>query len=136
MKLKSLINKGVETVSVLYPEREAKEMVFAYMEDVFGIMRHKHVLEPDYALSEAEVLRAEEDFEKISGLDAQAAVILAGMAAKPLGLIDILIHQQSHLMLLVVHQTQHAGGAGGAAQQALHILRRGKGETGGADLCA
>ena len=67
MKLKSLINKGVETVSVLYPEREAKEMVFAYMEDIFGIKRHKHVLEPDYALSEAETLRAEEDFEKMAG---------------------------------------------------------------------
>ena len=67
MKLKSLINKGVETISVLYPEREAKEMLFAYMEDVFGIKRHKHVLEPDYAVSEAENLRAEEDFEKMAG---------------------------------------------------------------------
>ena len=49
MRLQDLIRKGVETVSGLYPEGEAKEMVFAYMEDIFGFKRYKHVLEPGFS---------------------------------------------------------------------------------------
>ena len=36
-------------------------------------------------------------------------------------------------MLLVVHKTQHAGGTGGATQQALHFLGGSEGKTGGGD---
>ena len=36
MLLKDIIYKGIETVSTLYPEGEAREMVFAYMEDEIG----------------------------------------------------------------------------------------------------
>lgn len=52
MYLKELINKGNETVSVAYPEREAKEMVFAYLEAVLGTKRHTHVVEPEYVVPE------------------------------------------------------------------------------------
>ena len=52
MLLKSLINKGVETVSRMYPEREAREMVFAFLEHHIGTKRHTHILEPDYEVAE------------------------------------------------------------------------------------
>ena len=58
MLLKDIIYKGIETVSVLYPEGEAREMVFAYLEDVFGIRRHTHVLEPDRSLSDTDSAKA------------------------------------------------------------------------------
>ena len=58
MRLKDLIYKGVETVSVLYPEREAREMVFAYMEKTFGTRRHTHILEPDCSLPDDSVAEA------------------------------------------------------------------------------
>ena len=46
MNLRDLINKGVETISVAFPEREAREMVLLYLEDVHGIKKLTHVLEP------------------------------------------------------------------------------------------
>ena len=52
MVLKELINKGVETISVLYPEREAREMVMLYLEDSHGIRRLTHILEPLFEVSE------------------------------------------------------------------------------------
>lgn len=66
MLLKDIIYKGIETVSRLYPEGEAKEMVFAYMEDVFGLKRHAHILEPERDLSEADSDRALADFGKMA----------------------------------------------------------------------
>lgn len=67
MKLSELIRKGVETISVLYPGGEAKEMVFAYMEDVFGFKRYKHVLEPEFEVLEEDTQRAEADFGRMAG---------------------------------------------------------------------
>lgn len=55
MYLKELINKGNETVSVAYPEREAKEMVFAYLEAVLGTKRHTHIVEPEYEVPDEKV---------------------------------------------------------------------------------
>ena len=52
MYLKELLNIGQATVSVLYPEREAKEMVLAYLESLVGIKRHTHIVEPDYIVPE------------------------------------------------------------------------------------
>ena len=48
MQLKELIRKGNEVVSRMYPEREAREMVFAYLEHRLGTKRHTHVMEPDH----------------------------------------------------------------------------------------
>ena len=48
MSLKSLIYMGTQTISRLYPESEAREMVLAYLCDTLGIRRHTHILEPDY----------------------------------------------------------------------------------------
>ena len=66
MRLVELIRKGVETISVLYPEGEAKEMVFAYMEDIFGFKRYKHVLEPEFEMSDADAARAIADFGRMA----------------------------------------------------------------------
>ena len=66
MLLKELIRKGEETVSVLYPEREAKEMVFAYMEAVLGIKRHTHIVEPDYMVQPDRVDELLRDFERMA----------------------------------------------------------------------
>ena len=66
MRLQDLIRKGVETVSGLYPEGEAKEMVFAYMEDIFGFKRYKHVLEPEFDMSADDVDKAIADFGRMA----------------------------------------------------------------------
>ena len=51
MLLKDIIYKGIETVSTLYPEREAREMVFAFLEHQLGTKRHTHIMEPAYEVS-------------------------------------------------------------------------------------
>ena len=66
MLLKDIIYKGIETVSELYPEGEAKEMVFAYLEDVFALKRHAHILNPEYSLSEADSEKAMADFGRMA----------------------------------------------------------------------
>lgn len=57
MNIRELIKKGVETISVTFPEREAREMVLLYLEDVHGIKRLTHILEPSTAV-DAEVAKA------------------------------------------------------------------------------
>ena len=64
MLLKELIQKGIATISTLYPEIEAREMVLAYLQDTIGIKRHTHIVEPEYKVAEAsEVLQA---FERLA----------------------------------------------------------------------
>lgn len=52
MLLKSLISKGVETISAAYPEREAREMVYSFLEDLIGTRRHTHIVEPEYEVAD------------------------------------------------------------------------------------
>ncbi len=66
MLLKDIIYKGVETVSGLYPEGEAREMVSAYMEDVFGVRKFTHILEPGYAMAEDVARKALADFGRMA----------------------------------------------------------------------
>ena len=66
MYLKELINKGNETVSAAYPEREAKEMVFAYLEAVLGTKRHTHIVEPEYMVPEDKSQTALGAFERMA----------------------------------------------------------------------
>ena len=66
MLLKDIIYKGIETVSAQYPEGEAREMVFAYMEDVFGLKRHAHILNPDLTLSDEDSSKALAAFARMS----------------------------------------------------------------------
>lgn len=66
MYLKELIIKGNETISVAYPEREAKEMVFAYLEAVLGTRRHTHIVEPEYVVPEDKMGMILEAFERMA----------------------------------------------------------------------
>ena len=52
MFLKDLIKEGINTISSLYPEGEAREMVLAYLEYRIGTTRHTHILNPDYEISD------------------------------------------------------------------------------------
>ena len=52
MFLKDLIKEGINTISSLYPEGEAREMVLAYLEHRIGTTRHTHILNPDYGVSD------------------------------------------------------------------------------------
>jgi release factor glutamine methyltransferase len=64
--LKDLINKGAETVSKMYPEREAREMVFAFLEHHIGTRRHTHIVEPGYEVSEEDACKAVSAFERMA----------------------------------------------------------------------
>ena len=66
MLLKDIISKGIETVSVLYPQGEAKEMVFAYIEDAFGLKRHEHIVRRDLELSDSQTAQALDGFARMS----------------------------------------------------------------------
>ena len=52
MFLKDIIKEGINTISSLYPEGEAREMVLAYLEHRIGTTRHTHILNPDYEISD------------------------------------------------------------------------------------
>ena len=52
MLLKELIIKGTETISSLYPDGEAKEMVYAFLEHHLGTKRHTHIIEPMYEVAD------------------------------------------------------------------------------------
>lgn len=52
MLLKELILKGTETISSLYHDREAKEMVYAFLEHQLGTKRHTHIVEPMYEVAD------------------------------------------------------------------------------------
>lgn len=66
MYLKELINKGNETISVAYPEREAKEMVFAFLEVLLGTERHTHIVYPDYVVPSEKEVVALDAFERMA----------------------------------------------------------------------
>lgn len=46
MLLTELIKEGVQTLLPVYPEREAREMVFFLLEHLLGVHRHEHIIEP------------------------------------------------------------------------------------------
>ena len=45
---RDLIKQSTETISQTYPEREAREMVLAYLCHTLGIQRHTHIIEPSF----------------------------------------------------------------------------------------
>ena len=66
MLLKVLINKGVEAISSLYPEGEAREMVYAFLEHHIGTRRHTHIVEPAYEVAHEEAESALEAFRRMA----------------------------------------------------------------------
>lgn len=66
MLLTHLIKSGVETLSELYPDQEAGEIVFACLEHFAGTKRHTHIVEPQYEVSEEAVVRVMTAFDRLS----------------------------------------------------------------------
>ena len=52
MLLSELIRKGVEAVSTVYPEREAREMVYVFLEHHIGTKRHTHIVDPYFEVAD------------------------------------------------------------------------------------
>ena len=61
-----MIRVGVETLSELYPDQEAREIVFACLEHFAGTKRHTHIVEPQYEVSEETMMRVMTAFERLS----------------------------------------------------------------------
>ena len=76
----------------------------------------------------------EEFFGQLACDELQAGGIYTGVAAEVLLLQHVLIYQQPHAVLMVVHQTHHGHRAGAHVQQLLHLLRRAEGQPRGVYL--
>jgi len=66
MLLKQLIETGTETVSPLYPEREAREMVLMLLEHILGTKRHTHIIEPAYEVGEEQAQEVMQAFSRLA----------------------------------------------------------------------
>ena len=66
MLLKDLIKEGTDIISSMYPEREAREMVFAYLESVIGTRRYTHIIEPEYQVDDEAASQAVEAFRRMA----------------------------------------------------------------------
>ena len=69
MLLKDLIKEGTDIISSMYPEREAREMVFAYLESVVGTRRHTHIIEPEYQVDDEAASQAVEAFRRMASCE-------------------------------------------------------------------
>ena len=66
MLLRDVIKEGVSSLSRLYPEREAREMVYACLEKLLGTTRHTHILEPHYQVDDEDLAAVRDSFAKMS----------------------------------------------------------------------
>lgn len=66
MLLRELIRKGTDAISHSYPEREAREMVFLFLESRIGTKRHTHIIEPGYEVSDEVAEDAIAAFDRMS----------------------------------------------------------------------
>ena len=66
MLLKDIIEQGTKMLSVMYPSEEARQTVFAYLEDALSVRRHTHIIEPDYQVPEDKVSDVMTAFERMS----------------------------------------------------------------------
>lgn len=66
MLLKDIIEQGTKMLSVMYPVEEARQTVFAYLEDALSVRRHTHIIEPDYQVPEEKVSDVLVAFERMS----------------------------------------------------------------------
>lgn len=66
MTLKDVIKEGALALSPLYPEREAREMVYAALEKILGTTRHTHILEPYYKVSDEDLITIRDAFGQMA----------------------------------------------------------------------
>ena len=88
-----VIGTGVEMISGVYPEREAREMVYAFLERHIGTKRHTHIVEPGYEVAEADASAALVAFERmVSGEPLQYVTGIADFYGRPFRVTpDVLI---------------------------------------------
>ena len=67
MLLSRLIAHGVEMLSDLYPDREAKEIVFACLQYFAGTKRHTHIVEPEFDVPQEQTSRVLSAYERLAG---------------------------------------------------------------------
>lgn len=66
MLITRLIKVGVEVLSDLYPDREAREIVFACLEHFAGTKKHTHIIEPGYEVAEEQTAAVLSAFERLA----------------------------------------------------------------------
>ena len=66
MLLKDLIRDGVQVVSALYPEEEARGMVSAYLKSAIGVERYTHLVHPDFEVNDEDSEIAAEAFSRMA----------------------------------------------------------------------
>lgn len=66
MFLRDLIREGTDTISAMYPEREAREMVYSCLEHHLGTSRHTHIIEPDYVVTDEAACHVRGDFSRMA----------------------------------------------------------------------
>ncbi len=66
MLLKDFIHEGIQTLSSLYPEHEAREMIFVCLEHFLGTSRHTHILEPSFTVSPESVRTVRAAFRRMA----------------------------------------------------------------------
>ena len=66
MLLTQLIKDGAGRLSDLYPDQEAREIVFACLEHFVGTKRHTHIIEPLYDVEEQQASVVMQAFERLA----------------------------------------------------------------------
>lgn len=66
MLLTQLIKDGTGRLSDLYPDQEAREIVFACLEHFVGTKRHTHIIEPQYDVEEQQASVVMQAFERLA----------------------------------------------------------------------
>lgn len=66
MLLKELIDQAADILQPSFPEREAKEMVYAYLEFSIGTKRYSHIIDPGRAVSDEAAHDALSAFRRMS----------------------------------------------------------------------
>ena len=66
MLLAQLIKVGVGMLSDLYPDQEAREIVYVCLEHHLGTKRHTHIIEPQYEVVEDDVSRVMAAFQRLA----------------------------------------------------------------------
>lgn len=66
MLLSELLRTGSDLLVNLYHEREAREMVFAYMESAAGTKRYTHIIDPQYQIADDLADKCLDDFRRMA----------------------------------------------------------------------
>lgn len=66
MLLRELIRNAEDTLRQVYPEREARQMVFSLLEHHLGTKPHTHIIEPQYQVADDYVAVVMESLERLS----------------------------------------------------------------------